>query len=265
MKLLFYGKIYMIKNNINNKVYIGQTILNDVLHDRYGGNVEKHTHNDHLRNAIHKYGWNSFSIHILEYCMSKCELNYRERYWIKYFKAVDSNYGYNIENGGQDGSPSQQTREKIGIASKRYWDNHPDIKKKLSQNMQGPNNFLVQLGGHTKEAKEKMSAIRKQQIKDGIIDMKKASIASMNPESLRKRIISRSKYWYIQYDVEMNELNRWHTLKDMYDYLVEHNLESNYKDYKSFKQKTVTTKIFDKQKYLIYGYYFKKVPKQLTS
>ena len=59
MKLLFYGKIYMIKNNINNKVYIGQTILNDVLHDRYGGNVEKHTHNDHLRNAIHKYGWNS--------------------------------------------------------------------------------------------------------------------------------------------------------------------------------------------------------------
>lgn len=261
MEFLFYGKIYMIKNNINKKVYIGQTVLDSVLHDRYGGNVEKHTHNTHLKNSIHKYGWDSFSITILEYCMSKNELNERERYWIRYFQATNPIYGYNIEEGGQDNSLSNLSKMKIGQALKQYWDTHPEEKEKRAQAMRGDNNFLVRMGGHTEEAKNKMRDIRLQMIVDNTIDMEKARVASMSPESMRKKVISRSKYWYIQYDLEMNELNRWHTLKDMYDYLVAYNIESGYKNYKSFKQKSVTDKVFFKDKYKTQGYYFKKIPK----
>lgn len=265
MGLNFYGKIYMIKNNVNGKVYIGQTILDDVLQNRYHCNVEKNTHNTHLKNSIHKYGWDNFSIHILEYCMSKQELNECERFWINFYKATNSEYGYNIENGGQDGSPSKTTRTKIGIASKKYWDSHPEERIKRSQQMKGSNNFLVQMGGHTKEAKEKMRIIRLQQIQDGVIDMAEARKNSFTPEAIRKRTISRSQYWYIQYDLDMNELNRWHTLKDMYDYLVENHIEDGYKNYKSYKQKSVTNKVFVHNKYKEQGFYFRKVPKELTS
>lgn len=55
-----YGQIYAIKNKINNKVYIGQTIRKSVL-ERYHGSISN-THNVHLKNAIQKYGEENFEI-----------------------------------------------------------------------------------------------------------------------------------------------------------------------------------------------------------
>ena len=40
---------------INHKIYIGQTILDDVIKDRYGGSI-KHTYNNHLKASINLYG-----------------------------------------------------------------------------------------------------------------------------------------------------------------------------------------------------------------
>lgn len=55
-----YGQIYAIKNKINNKVYIGQTIRKSVL-ERYCGSISN-THNVHLKNSINKYGEENFEI-----------------------------------------------------------------------------------------------------------------------------------------------------------------------------------------------------------
>lgn len=101
--------IYIIRNLVNNKIYIGQSV--DIKrrwqeHLR-SGQPEKYNKkslrdaNTPIHRAMQKYGVNNFSIQILEVC-SKENLNSKEKYWIKIFNATNKNFGYNITNGGQD-------------------------------------------------------------------------------------------------------------------------------------------------------------------
>ena len=73
--------IYMHKNLINNKVYIGQT--NQTLATRCK-NGEGYIDSPKFYNAIQKYGWNNFEHIILEKdIVSVDEADEKERYWIK--------------------------------------------------------------------------------------------------------------------------------------------------------------------------------------
>lgn len=86
--------IYKITNLINNKIYIGQNINDNINY--YGSGLL-------IKNAIKKYGKQNFSKEILEICSSKKELNDKEIYWIEYYKSTDKNIGYNIHIGGTGG------------------------------------------------------------------------------------------------------------------------------------------------------------------
>ena len=86
-----YGVIYKITNNINNKVYIGQTMKPRGFLDRYpnkGVGIERvykfhknnknrgDGYNEPLFNAIEKYGFDAFSVdEIFDTAMSEKELN----------------------------------------------------------------------------------------------------------------------------------------------------------------------------------------------
>lgn len=96
------GKIYKIINDINDKVYVGQTIR--TLSERF----QKHcNYSDDkgntmaIKKAIHKYGRSHFSIILIEE-LKDCNqeiLNEREICWIAYYNAY--NNGYNLTKGGQ--------------------------------------------------------------------------------------------------------------------------------------------------------------------
>ena len=91
------GKIYIIKNNINNKVYIGQTI--QTLGRRFSNHkIASDIEDTKFYRAIKKYGKENFYIELIEE-ISQEILNEREIFWIK---AYDSYYnGYNSTLGGQ--------------------------------------------------------------------------------------------------------------------------------------------------------------------
>lgn len=95
------GKIYIIRNSINNKVYIGQTTQS--LNKRFNGHCcyskSDRSVNMYIKRAIHKYGRNNFSIELLEECSIE-DLNTREQYWINRYDSY--NNGYNLTLGGQD-------------------------------------------------------------------------------------------------------------------------------------------------------------------
>lgn len=57
-----------------------------------------------LRMAIEKYGEENFSTQIIEICDSREELAEAEKYWIKYYNAVESDEFYNISAGGDGGN-----------------------------------------------------------------------------------------------------------------------------------------------------------------
>lgn len=94
------GSIYIIKNNINNKVYIGQTIqaLNIRLQNH---KMASRIEDTKFYRAMRKYGEDNFFIELLE-TVSNDKLDERERYWIKEYDSYYS--GYNSTLGG-NGTP----------------------------------------------------------------------------------------------------------------------------------------------------------------
>lgn len=94
------GKIYIITNDINNKVYIGQTI--QTLKKRFNGHCcyskSDRSSSMYIKRAIHKYGKDKFHISLIEECPID-SLNEREIYWIGKYDSY--NNGYNLTLGGQ--------------------------------------------------------------------------------------------------------------------------------------------------------------------
>ena len=87
--------IYMIKNLINNKVYIGSTERSFKV--RWKKHVRmldsnKH-HNKHLQNSWNKYLKENFEFSILE--ITNSNVFSREEYFIAFYNSGDRLYGYN--------------------------------------------------------------------------------------------------------------------------------------------------------------------------
>lgn len=90
--------VYVHKNKINGKVYIGQT--SDTLERRARGGCGYKT-SPHFYHAIKEYGWDNFEHFILESNLSSSEADKREQFWISAFDSTNPNKGYNLTLGGK--------------------------------------------------------------------------------------------------------------------------------------------------------------------
>ena len=239
-------------------MYIGQTIRKNPL-DRYRGSL-LNTHNNHLKSSICKYGEENFSIEIICKCDSKEEMNEKEIYYINFYNSLDDKFGYNEASGGIGGCYDDKIKEKISKTLKKERQEHPEKWANQLECCKGENNPMHKKGGHTQESKEKMSKTKKELFKQGKLKMSESAIInSHTPEAKQKRKESQSKFWFIQYDKNFNEIIKFHTLHDLYDYLVEQGIETKRKTYGGFKNKHAKEEVFNEKGYN--GYYFKKVNK----
>lgn len=161
------GEVYMISNNISQKVYIGQTLTHRKNKGKYrpfGYTKRFKCHLDEARtntkkkvcayifNAIRKYGREAFSVKLLER-VPRQDLDDRERYYIKAFNSIFPN-GYNLTEGGKSAKcvkvnvlrdnnanvnpqwrtmpKSEETRERISWQLKQV-SNMPEVQAKRSQ------------------------------------------------------------------------------------------------------------------------------------
>jgi group I intron endonuclease len=122
--------IYIITNEINNKVYIGQVgkgnkknfmtrfyeHYNTLSKNKY---MDKNKKPTHLQCAWNKDGEENFTFDILEEC-TKEELNEKEKYWIAYYESDNPEFGYNKTKGGEGGIPSEETKKKMSEAQKGH-------------------------------------------------------------------------------------------------------------------------------------------------
>ncbi len=128
-----YGYIYLTQNNINGKLYVGQH-KSEEYDPQYLGSGKI------LKRAIRKYGSDNFSQTILETCMSKEELDNRERYWIGIYKNLSPDNSYNLAKGGDGGdtlyykskSDRDKFREKMTDINRKRCSSD-EFRKKISQ------------------------------------------------------------------------------------------------------------------------------------
>lgn len=103
--------LYMHKNNVNNKVYIGITCQKPPSKRWKNGSTYKH--NEYFTRAIQKYGWDNFEHIILKDGLSLDEANLEEINAINFYQSTNPSYGYNIRPGGDHSPHSEITKEKI--------------------------------------------------------------------------------------------------------------------------------------------------------
>lgn len=109
-------KVYIHKNKLNGKVYIG--ITSQPVNQRWR-NGTNYYGNEYFNNSIKKYGWNNFEHEVLYDGLTKEEAEQIEIELIKHYNSTNRDKGYNIENGGNTtGKHSEETKRKISESQK---------------------------------------------------------------------------------------------------------------------------------------------------
>lgn len=165
-----YGFIYMTKNLITGKLYIGQhkRTMNpkDINDSWYMGSGVL------LKKSFVKYGMNNFRREIIYECDSQSELDYMEQVFIQFYNAVEDDVFYNLASGGSGNRHSFTEEQKEHLrkphktmdedTKKRWIDAHrnkltDEGRRKLSQSA------IVNLTGyvHSEESKRHMSEAHK--------------------------------------------------------------------------------------------------------
>ena len=145
--------IYKITNQINGKVYIGQTInykKRSKAHFSYL--VSNKHHNMYLQNAFNKHGKDAFAIELIKEC-SIDELDKLEIEHILEYNASNEVFGYNLIEGGQKYrffSDDVKKRVSLKLKGRKFTDEH---RKRISESQKGK---LI-----SKQAIEKMKFTKK--------------------------------------------------------------------------------------------------------
>lgn len=94
------GEIYIIKNDFNDKVYVGKTSRTSDI--RWNEHIKNNIGNNQVIHQVMRFeGIKHFYYEILEKDIDDNELNDREEYWIRYYNSLEPN-GYNQTYGGND-------------------------------------------------------------------------------------------------------------------------------------------------------------------
>jgi len=181
------GWIYIIKNNNNNKCYIGQTIYKRV-EKRWS--AEKNNPHGLLKPAFKKHGIENFSFEVLHKDIPNEKLNDIEILEIKQRNTIAPN-GYNLQTGGQT----------IHVC-------HPETRKKISESKK---NTIVSEETRRKIRRTKKDSKLTQSHKDAISKSLKGRKLSI--ESIQKMAES-NKLKVDKFSLDGKFIETFHGMKD---------------------------------------------------
>jgi len=126
------GFIYKITNIVSGKCYIGETVQNDPEKrwKQHIRTINKNIGCPALKDAVAKYGLNSFRFEVLIICFNEDRFIYEKQYIKKYNSQVPN--GYNILPGGQYGGSrlgikhTEKAKKKMSDTCKAYYKENPN-------------------------------------------------------------------------------------------------------------------------------------------
>jgi hypothetical protein len=105
--------IYIIRNTINHKIYVGQTWT--TLSKRWSGG-RGYKRCPYFYNAILDLGPDVFFYEEICCTTDQESADYLEQYIISYYNTTDKNFGYDIALGGSGSRKSDETKKKMSDA-----------------------------------------------------------------------------------------------------------------------------------------------------
>lgn len=185
--------IYLIKNKLNNKCYVGVSI--DIYsrwrqHKYWAKNKGVVSR---ITNSIRKHGIENFEFSIIEQC-DKEFFEEKERFWIDSYDSVSN--GYNLTYGGNlrkilsEETKLKMSKSRTGVAkSKEHRANlvasikSIDVRKKISHSLKGRK--------ITEETKKKMSLAKVGKKRD-------TSVGLLAAQTKRREFLIASSYLHFQ-------------------------------------------------------------------
>lgn len=208
-----------IHTSPSGKSYVGQTKLKP--EERWGkdgaGYLRKYKesskyHQPAFAKAILKYGWGNFEHEVIANNLTKEEANNFEKLLIEKLNTMDSKHGYNIKEGGSNGSLSEETKRKLSEINKNKHLSE-EHKNKISESNKGKH--------HSEETKKKLSEANK-----GKNASEKHYLYGKHlPEETKKKLSEANKGRFTgennpharkvsQYDLDGNIIRIWSSIVD---------------------------------------------------
>lgn len=148
-----YGFIYMTRNNVTGKLYIGKHKRTmdpkDIDDSWYLGSGKV------LKKALAKYGEDNFERNIIYECNSADQLNYMEQVFISYYNAVDDDTFYNLTSGGEGVIGYKYTEEVKEKMRKPHKPMSEEARKNMARVFSEETRKLL-----SNNAKEKLTGIK---------------------------------------------------------------------------------------------------------
>ncbi len=192
--------LYKITNQLNKKVYIGQS-KNDKYrwrqHCYFAKNPEKT--GQYIHRAMAKYGIENFIFEIVATCQTQEDANEIESILIQQYNSRNKKYGYNLVVGGNYGGHSEETRQKLRVATtKRLKEQgHPCQGQKRTEEQRAHMSYVQQ-----NERKNNYTPEMREQFSNAHTGLKQPEI------TLQKRAVSLAETLRIRSEREVQE-GKW--------------------------------------------------------
>ena len=172
------GSIYLVKNLITGKCYVGQTVQDPRERIRQHRKESENGSQKYFHVSIRYHGFDNFVWCWLHYKnLPKKKLNQYERYYIWIYGTQDNSKGYNITEGGDSPSVTaesikkqQETMKDPDIRSKwilsiKKGVNKPGVQEGRASKIRGDNNPLRK---NEEAIRNHLNAVSSQENKDKI-------------------------------------------------------------------------------------------------
>ena len=127
--------IYMHKNKINGKIYVGMTKDIEARWSNKGiyYKPQKNKNERPFWNAICKYSWDNFEHIVIEENLSREEACEKEIYYISKYKSTERGIGYNVAIGGNGGLIYKEHPK--GMLGKKHTQEKKDKQRELMKKL----------------------------------------------------------------------------------------------------------------------------------
>lgn len=134
--------IYLIRNKVNQKVYVGSSFNCEGRFTKHFNMLKKGRHfNEYFQNSFNKYGVENFETYILEVVENEDDLLQKEEDWIEFYNGFDRNHGFNVQIPTRT-RISQEVKDKISVtmSGRQFSESHIRALSQAKKGIPWPEN-----------------------------------------------------------------------------------------------------------------------------